>query len=166
MKLGIQKLLLDSTHVRYSPPSSLFILFLSNLQNISTYVKVEMQETYHGEIQALKTNWEDAIWVGIAKKSNEHIVILENGGPAMRRRTIKRKNQDSRWDASKVAEMRATPRHPNPMDEQDADMKAEANVQVEFKEIEPDLRLPRPETQGPREVKRRNFRITKKILEK
>lgn len=100
------------------------------------------------------------MWVGIAKRSNEHIVVLEGGGPAMRCRTIKRRPQDCRWEANKVSEMKATPRHPNPKDEQDGDIKAKLDVKVEVKEIVPELRLPKPETAEPREAKRRNFRIT------
>ena len=119
-----------------------------------------------GRKQSLKTRWEDAVWVGIAKRSNEHIVVLEGGGPAMRCRTIKRRPQDCRWEANKVSEMKATPRHPNPKDEQDGDIKAKLDVKVEVKEIVPELRLPKPETAEPREAKRRNFRITKKLLEK
>ena len=29
--------------------------------------------------QALMSRWEDAIWVGVAKKSNEHVVVREGG---------------------------------------------------------------------------------------
>ena len=64
--------------------------------------------------QALKSRWEDAIWVGIAKKSNEHIVVLEEGGPAIRCRTVKRNLANMRWDADKVAAIKASPRVPNP----------------------------------------------------
>ena len=60
--------------------------------------------------QALKSRWEDAVWVGIAKKSNEHILVLEGGGQAIRCRTIKRRPADSRWSADKVAGIKATPR--------------------------------------------------------
>ena len=37
--------------------------------------------------QALQTRWKEAVWVGIAKMSNEHIVVLEVGGRAVRCRT-------------------------------------------------------------------------------
>lgn len=39
--------------------------------------------------QSLQSRWKAALWVGIARKSNEHIVVLEDGGPAIRCRTIK-----------------------------------------------------------------------------
>ena len=41
--------------------------------------------------QALQARWKDAVWVGTAKMSNEHIVALEDGGHAVRCRTIKRR---------------------------------------------------------------------------
>ena len=53
--------------------------------------------------QALMSRWEDAIWVGVAEKSNEHIVVREGGGPAIRCRYVKRRPFASRWSAKKVA---------------------------------------------------------------
>ena len=61
----------------------------------------------------------DAVWVGIAKRSNEHIIVIEGGGPAIRCRTIKRRPMSDRWQADKVAEIKATPRRPNPKDPED-----------------------------------------------
>ena len=78
--------------------------------------------------QALRSRWEDAVWVGIAKKSNEHIVILEGGGPAIRCRTIKRRAADSRWDAGKVAGIKATPVNPNPRDPGEQTLKTERTL--------------------------------------
>ena len=46
--------------------------------------------------QALQTRWKEAVWVGIAEMSNEPIVILEDGGHAVRCRTIKRRPKDAR----------------------------------------------------------------------
>ena len=33
--------------------------------------------------QALQTRWKEAVWVGIAKMTNEHMVVLEDGGHAV-----------------------------------------------------------------------------------
>ncbi len=49
--------------------------------------------------QSLRSRWEDVIWVGVAKKSNKNTVVLENVGPAIRRRTVKRRTLESRRDA-------------------------------------------------------------------
>ena len=118
-----------------------------------------------GRKQSLKAKWEDAVWVGIAKKSNEHIVVLEGGGPAIRCRTIKRRTAVTRWDADKVAEIRASPRYPNPKDLADQDVKTESKLEAKVKKPL-DEKIPVPEVQQPRDRKRRNFRISKKVLEK
>lgn len=34
--------------------------------------------------QSFHDNWEEAIWVGIARGSSERVVLLEGGGPAVR----------------------------------------------------------------------------------
>ena len=39
------------------------------------------------------------------EKSNEHIVIIENEGPAIRCRTIKIRPEGDRWQARRVKEM-------------------------------------------------------------
>ena len=54
-----------------------------------------------------------ATWVGIAKRSNEHTVILESGGPAVRVRTIRRRPEADRWDMEALKEIKARPRAPN-----------------------------------------------------
>ena len=41
--------------------------------------------------RALQPRWEDAIWVGVARRSNEHIVVLKQGGQAIRYRSVKRR---------------------------------------------------------------------------
>ena len=114
--------------------------------------------------RALRTRWEDAIWVGVAKKSNEHIVVLEGGGQALRCRTIKRRPVSDRWSSKGIVEIKATPRRPNPKDPDEEDVQAETEPQV--KEVKREERIERPEPIPPRELKRRNFRITQKLLEK
>ena len=39
---------------------------------------------------ALEPRLHDATWVGYNDRSNEHIVVLKEGGPANRRRTMER----------------------------------------------------------------------------
>ena len=85
----------------------------------------------------------------------------------MRCRTVKRRPQDCRWEASKVCEIKVPPRHPNPKDLDDQSMKTEREPEPKPKIKEPfEEKIPPPEVQPPREIRRRNFRITKKILEK
>ena len=49
--------------------------------------KIERGKNSHRR-QALASKWQDAIWVGVAERSNEHIVLMEGGGPAVRCRTL------------------------------------------------------------------------------
>ena len=114
--------------------------------------------------QALKSRWEDAIWVGIAKKSNEHIVVLEAGGPAIRCRTIKRRPADCRWDAEKVAAIKASPRAPNPKEPGEQKLRTERDPKIV--KLEKEKVINPPEVQLPWEFKRRDFRITKLLLER
>ena len=51
-----------------------------------------------GRRQSLQTRWHEAVWVGIAKKSNEHIVVIEGSGQAIRCRTIRRRPTNNRWN--------------------------------------------------------------------
>ena len=52
----------------------------------------------HPEAGSHEPLW-DAIWVGVAKKSNEHVVVRDGGGPAIRCRSVKRRPFASRWSA-------------------------------------------------------------------
>ena len=111
--------------------------------------------------QALQTRWKEAIWVGVAKQSNEHIVVLLEGGQAIRCRTVKRRPLDSRWDGEAVSEIKATPRRPNPKEPNEKHIKIDTNIEVQKPE-----QLEVPKARKEEEVVRRNFRITKRILEK
>ena len=117
-----------------------------------------------GRRQALKARWEDAVWVGIAKRSNEHIVVLEGGGPAIRCRTVKRRPLGNRWQAAKIEEIAATPRKPNPDDA--TRQNVEHTRPTRSTEVDHAEELDRPVTAEPKEPLRRNFKITRRILEK
>ena len=111
--------------------------------------------------QALQARWNEAVWVGIAKMSNEHIVVLEDGGRAVRCRTIKRRPRDARWDGKTISGIVATPRKPNPNEPDEKEIGT--SVTKKFEKPEP---LTKPEARTEREVVRRNVRITNRILEK
>ena len=114
--------------------------------------------------RSLRSKWEDAIWVGIAKKSNEHIVVLEDSGQAIRCRTMRRRPMGDRWKAQAIAEIRASPRMPNPKDPEDDDVKPVREPAV--REVSPDEVVGDAPARPPSEVRRRNFRITKQLLQK
>ena len=111
--------------------------------------------------QALQTRWKEAVWVGIAKMSNEHIAVLEDGGHAVGCRTVKRRPKDATCNGNTILGIVATPRKPNPSEPDKKEIGT--GVTMKFQEPEP---LTKPEVCSEEEVVRRNFRITKRILEK
>lgn len=113
--------------------------------------------------QALQSRWYDAVWVGIAKRSNEHLVVIE-GGPAIRCRTVKRRPVQQRWDDKKIAEIRATARKPNPKIAEEQEVKTDRRPPEHLEACEVEAR--RADTRDPPEVVPRDFRITKKLLDK
>ena len=56
------------------------------------------------------------MWVGVARRSNEHIVVLEQGGQAIRCRSVRRRPEVNKWDAEKIRNIAASPRMLNPED--------------------------------------------------
>ena len=65
---------------------------------------------------SLATRWLHGTWVGITNRSNENLVVLPDGGPAIRVRTIVRRPVSERWDHQAIAAIKATPSQPNPKD--------------------------------------------------
>ena len=63
---------------------------------------------------SLRSNWIEATWVGFNSRSNEHVVVLPGGGPAMRVRTVRARPGSERWSADAIVEIRATPERRNP----------------------------------------------------
>ena len=106
----------------------------------------------------------DAIWVGLARRSNEHIVVLEQGGQAIRCRSVRRRPEVNKWDAEKIRNIVASPRMPNPEDPSRPDFDIDRE------------RLPRPAVPAEdvgrararpvSEPVRRDFRIKKRVLER
>ena len=48
------------------------------------------------------------------RRSNEHIVVLEQGGQAIRCRSVTRRPEVNKWDAESIRSNVASPRVPNP----------------------------------------------------
>ena len=69
-----------------------------------------------------------------------------------------------RWQAHKVAEIKATPRIPNPKDPEDQELKTEKDARV--KDFDQNEKMEAAQTKVPKELRRRNFKIIKYILEK
>ena len=57
----------------------------------------------------------EATWTGFETRSNEHFVILKDGGPAIKVRTVKPRAEGDRWSADAIFKIMATPDAPNPL---------------------------------------------------
>ena len=63
---------------------------------------------------SLKDRWAFATWVGIDVRTNEHVVVLCDGGAAIRVRTVLRLAASDRWNPEAIKAIKATLRTPNP----------------------------------------------------
>lgn len=54
----------------------------------------------------------EGTWVGIHDRTNEHLVVVNKGGPALRIRTVRRRPEANRWDMVGIDDMQANPRMP------------------------------------------------------
>ena len=114
--------------------------------------------------QSLKSRWVDATYVGASRSTNEHIVVLPEGGAAIRCRTIRRKPSENRWDKKAIEDIVAGPRNPNPKDW--SQFKPESESATKGIQLEAEgASIPKtvPEEVG---SKVRDFKVTKDILSK
>ena len=60
--------------------------------------------------QSLDSKWKTGTWVGMTSRSNEHIVIIPDGGLgfAIRARTVRRMSVDQRWNSDAIEHTNAT----------------------------------------------------------
>ena len=70
---------------------------------------------------ALEPRFHDATWVGYNDRSNDHIVVLKEGGPAIRVRTVRPKAEGERWSPIAIKDIVATPDMYNPKDDSQKD---------------------------------------------
>ena len=114
--------------------------------------------------RSLKDRWVFGTWLGIATRSNEHLVALRDGKAVIKVRTILRRPMKDRWDVKHVKEIMARPRLPNPKDPDQLGVKSERlskGVRID----EDGSRLERTKTaiQVPQT---RDFLISEKVLDK
>ena len=64
--------------------------------------------------RATRKMWAFATWVGIDVRTNEHVVVLGDGGAPIRVRTVLRRAASDRWNPEAIKAIKATPRTPNP----------------------------------------------------
>ena len=80
--------------------------------------------------RGMDAKWQEGTWVGFEHRPGEPLVVVADGGPALRVRTVRARPQSERWSTKAIEEIVATPDKPNPQD--------------------PEQRMPNPErkTQG------------------
>ena len=76
----------------------------------------------------MEPRFHDATWVGYNDRSNEHIVVLKEGDPAIKVRTARPKAEGERWSAIAIKDIVATPDMPNPKDDSQKDPRSERNT--------------------------------------
>ena len=112
----------------------------------------------------LEPRFHDATWVGCNERSNEYIVVLKEGGPAIKVRTVGPKAEGERWSAIAIKGIVATPDMPNPKDDSQKHPRSERNTRSLDFGASGGQFLPK---QGVHEHGlKRNFRINSRILEK
>ena len=115
---------------------------------------------------ALATRWISGIWVGLTSRSGENLVILPEGGPVIRVRTVVRRPASERWDAKAISDVIALPRLPNPRDTRQEKIEPESMTQGISVDGDSGANLKEPEPAEEQEATRRDFKITKPILER
>ena len=115
---------------------------------------------------ALRSKWVAATWVGATRNSNEHIVVLAEGGPAIRVRTVKRRPMPDRWNVERLNEVRATPRCPNPKNEEQKIPLPERETAGVEVHVEEKPEVPETQVEECKDTERREFRITKQLISK
>ena len=114
---------------------------------------------------SLRTKWVFGTWIGMAQRSNEHLVALPDGGAVIRVRTVKTRTMDERWNAEAIERIVASPRRPNPKDDSQEGPQPERMTKGadpgggEGKDIE-------SAEVAEEEVKFRNFKITKALVDR
>ena len=112
----------------------------------------------------LASRWREATWVGFDNRTNEHVVLSE-GGPAMKVRTVKPRAEGDRWSLKAINDIEATPDVPNPKDRAQPKPKNEADTGgLDFGTTGGE-QLPKESIRREATLTR-DFRITEAILER
>ena len=115
----------------------------------------------------LASRWAAATWCGVNPKTGEHMVVLAEGGPLMKARTVKRRPLEERWSAQAIVEIEASLRNPDPAKVMagKARRPTEKDVPDEKTVRGSGVMLEEPEVEQKRR-QARDFRITHIMLEK
>ena len=117
--------------------------------------------------QSLDSKWKIGTWVGMTSRSNEHIVIIPDGGLgfAIRARTVRRMSVDQRWNSDAIEHINATVKTPVPKIKEITEPAA-GETSVVYADVEGDG-TQIPEDDHISEDKTvRDFKITRQVLQK
>ena len=82
---------------------------------------------------SLRTNWIEGTWVGFSNRTNEHFIVVPDGGPVLRVRTVRMRPPSERWSITAIKDIKATPDLPNPKDAGQKIVESERNTKgVDF----------------------------------
>lgn len=107
--------------------------------------------------EKLLSEWQEGIWLGHARSTNETIIGTEGG--AIRAYAILRKTQEERWDADRIKKIKGTPQQPDPS-------KSSAMIPIKIRlgdqtKAQEEVTEPLRKEHAPRRLK-----ITQKMLER
>ena len=121
--------------------------------------KVWYRKVRHGKerVNQLEVEWEEGIWLGRARESNETIIGTADG--VLRAYAIKRMDPDERWDGEAIKRLQGTPQQPDP-----SKPGVRIPVRVTFDPMEEAEPSEAREARREKELGRR-MRITKPLLE-
>ena len=115
---------------------------------------------------SFKDRWAFATSVGIDVRINEHVVVLGDGGAAIRVRTVLRRAASDRWNPEAIKAIKATPRTPNPKNCDRASIHADRDLRGRQIKIDEDGANIAMDYGKDKRARVREFKITKGILEK
>ena len=104
----------------------------------------------------METEWEEGVWLGHARCSNE--AIIGTGVGVVRAYAIRRQAEGQRWSGERIKEMQGTPQQPNP-----GRQSIEVSVRIDVHKLD-DEEEEEEEMVDEAGVKKRRRRITKKAL--
>ena len=103
------------------------------------------------------SEWQEGIWLGHARSSNEAIVGTRKG--VVRAYSIKRQPEDERWDRGLIKDLKGTPQQPNPL-------KPGMNIPIKVSFDPPRQEIPMPSEPLREEKAPRRMKITAAMVEK
>eukprot|EP00973_Karenia_brevis_P022846 3143747-Karenia_brevis.AAC.1 len=81
-------------------------------------------------MRKLETIWFDGTWLGVHRRTHEHLIANESGA-VVKARSIRRRPLPERWSADAIEKLKGTPTKPNPRIEVGEAQAAEDPIAIE-----------------------------------